>query len=44
MYISAKFSKWHFKRDILGKILVLGNRYIELCPEKYILSQIPMYC
>ena len=44
MYISAKFSNWHFKRNILGKMIVLGNRCINLCPEKCILSEIPIAC
>ena len=30
MYISAKFSNWHFKRKILGKMIVLGNRCINI--------------
>ena len=30
MYISAKFSNWHFKCNILGKMIVLGNGCINL--------------
>ena len=44
MYISANFSNWHFKRNILGKMIVLGNGCINLCPEKCIISQIPIPC
>ena len=44
MFISAKFSKWHFKCNILGKMIGLGNGCINLCPEKCILSQIPIAC
>ena len=42
MYFSAKLSKWHFKRNILGKMKVLRNRCINLCPKKCILNQIPI--
>ena len=44
MFISAKLSKWHFKCNILGKMIGLGNGCINLCPEKCILSQIPIAC
>ena len=44
MYISAKFFNWHFKRNILGKMLVFGNRCHNLCPEECVLSQIPIAC
>ena len=42
MQLSESFSNWHIKRNILGKVLVLGNRCINICPEKCILSQIPV--
>ena len=35
MYISARFSNWHLKRDILGKMILLFNRCLNLCSEKY---------
>ena len=44
MYLSAILSNWHFKCNSLGKMIVPGNRCINLCPEKYILSQIPIAC
>ena len=44
MYISAKFWNWHFKQNILGKMIVLRNRCINLCPEKCNLGQIPICC
>ena len=30
MYISTKFSNWHFQRNIFWKMIVLGNRCINL--------------
>ena len=44
MYILAKVSKGHFKRNILGKMILIGNKCICLCPKKCILSQIPISC
>ena len=41
-YISAKFSYWQLKRNILGKVMVLGNRCINIFSEKCILGQIPI--
>ena len=40
MCISAKFSNGHFQRYIFGKMTLLGNRCINLWPEKCIISQI----
>ena len=31
--ISAKFSNCHFKLNILGKVIMIVNRGINLCPE-----------
>ena len=44
IYRSAKFTNWHFKCNILGKVRVLGNKCIHLCPEKCILGQIQIAC
>ena len=40
--MSAKVSNWHFKRNILGKMIVLSNQCINLCPEKCNLCKIPI--
>ena len=42
IYIFAKITNWHCKRNILGKMIVLGNRCINLCPEND--SQITIVC
>ena len=42
IYISAKLSSWHFKRNILRKMIVLDSQSINLFQEKCILSQIPI--
>ena len=44
MYISAKIFNCNFKRNILGKMIVLHIQCINLCPEKCILGQILIYC
>ena len=44
MCLSANFSNGHFKRNLLGKMLVLGTRCINIYPENCILSQIPIAC
>ena len=36
------FSNWHFKRNVLGNIIVLRNRCTNLCPEKCTLGKVPM--
>ena len=42
MYVSGNLSNCYFKRKIFGKMMVLRNRCINPCPEKCILSQIPI--
>ena len=42
--MSAKFLNWHFKRNILGKIIVVLNLCINICPERSNLGQIPICC
>ena len=44
MYISDKFTNGHFRGHILGKTIGLGNRCINHCPDKWILSLIPIDC
>ena len=44
MYISAKFSNWPFKRNILRKMIVLGNRQINIFPNICILSLMRISC
>ena len=39
VHCAAKFSSWQFKRNILGMMIVLGKRCINLCPEKCIIFQ-----
>ena len=39
IYMSANFSNWDLHRIILGKTIVLHNRCINLCPEKFYLGQ-----
>ena len=31
IYLTDEFSNWHLNRNILGKVMVLGNRYINVC-------------
>ena len=44
MYISGNCFNWLFKCNILGKMIVLHNRCINIYPEMCTLSQIPKAC
>ena len=42
LFISAALSNWHFKRNILGKMIELRNQCIHLCPKKFNQGQKPI--
>ena len=43
-YNLANYLTELFVRNILGKMIVLRNQCINLCPEQFILGQIPIPC